>query len=71
MGQIVIDIPNRLKRHYQVSKELASKLMEVLDSSAVRVDSPDNEDNEDLRSARKARKEESMDWEEAKSLLGV
>lgn len=71
MGQIVIETPNRLKRRYQVDKKLASKLVEVLDSSGVRVD-PSNltqEDISDIRAARRARKEESIGWEEAKSLL--
>jgi hypothetical protein len=73
MGQIVIETPNRLKRRYQVDKNVASKLIEVLDSSGVRVDSTtlSAEDISDIRAARRARKEESIAWEDAKSLFGV
>jgi len=73
MGQIVIETPTRLKRRYQVDKDLASKLVEVLDSSGVRVDSTTltAEDISDIRGARQARKETSIDWKDAKSLLGL
>jgi hypothetical protein len=73
MGQIVIETPNRLKRRYQVDKNLASKLVKVLDSSGLRIDSATltPEDISDIRAARRARKEESIDWEDAKSLLGL
>jgi predicted nucleic acid-binding protein len=73
MGQIVIETPTRLKRRYQVDKNLASKLVEVLDSSGTRVDpsSLTAEDVTDIRAARRARKEESIDWKDAKSLLGL
>lgn len=73
MGQIVIETPTRLKRRYQVDKDLASKLVEVLDSSGIRVDPTPltSEDVSDIRAARRARKEESIRWEDAKSLLGL
>ena len=73
MGQIVIETPTRLKRRYHVDKDLASKLVEVLDSSGVRVGSStlSHEDLADIRAARKARKEESIDWKEAKELLDL
>jgi hypothetical protein len=73
MGQIVIETPTRLKRRYQVDKNLASKLVKVLDSSGLRVDPTPltAEDISDIRAARRARKEESIDWKEAKELLGL
>ncbi len=73
MGQIVIETPNRLKRRYQVDKSVASRLIEVLDSSGVRIDSStlSAEDVSDIRAARRARKEESIAWEDAKALLGA
>jgi hypothetical protein len=56
-----------------VDKNLASQLVDVLESSGVRVDSPSltPEDISDIRVARKARKQESITWEDAKAQLGV
>jgi hypothetical protein len=73
MGQIVIETPNRLNRRYQVDKENVSQLVEFLDSSGVRLDSPKltPEDLSDIRAAKRARKEESMEWEDVKARLGL
>lgn len=35
MGQIIIEIPNRLNRHYQINRELAAELIKFLEVSAV------------------------------------
>jgi predicted nucleic-acid-binding protein len=73
MGQIVIETPNRLNRRYQVDRERVAKIVELLDSSGIRVDDSQltKEDISDIRGARRARKEESISWEDAKAQLGL
>ena len=73
MGQIVIETPNRLNRHYQIGQDKISELVEFLDSSSVRLDfsTLTAEDLSDISAARNARKEDSISWEDAKTELGL
>ncbi|MEJ7846957.1 MAG: hypothetical protein WKF92_02590 [Pyrinomonadaceae bacterium] len=76
MGQIVIDIPNRLNRRYKIGNEFADDLLQILETAAVRVRnnprSVSAEDLSDIRAARMARKEEGfVTLEELKAELGI
>jgi len=74
MGQIIIDLPVRVTRHYKIDDvKSANELLEVLQNTAQRVeDAPDNltvEDLPDIRAAKRARKGDVVAWEEAKTYL--
>lgn len=76
MGQIVIDIPNRLNRRYKIGNEFADDLLQILETAAVRVrnnpQSASAEDISDIRAARRARSEEGfVTLEELKLELGI
>jgi hypothetical protein len=75
MGQIIIDLPLRVKRRYEIeSVESANELLETLQNMARRVeDAPEKltaEDLADIRAAGRAReKGEFVAWEEAEAFL--
>lgn len=76
MGQIVIDIPNRLNRRYKVDNEFVHDLLQILESAAVRVRNNSRrvsaEDISDIRAARIARKEKGfVALDELKAELGL
>ncbi|MDQ3131506.1 MAG: hypothetical protein M3Q99_12195 [Acidobacteriota bacterium] len=75
MGQIIIDLPLRVKRHYKIDDvESANQLLADLQNTARRVE--DNaekltaEDLADIRAAKRAReKGEFVAWEDAEAFL--
>ena len=75
MGQIIIDLPLRVKRHYKIDNvELANELLAALQNTARRVEDDDSEkltaeDLADIRAAKRARKGDVITWEEAKIFL--
>ncbi len=74
MGQIIIELPNRINRRYRVeSQEFAEALIESLELAALPVKSNQHkmtaEDQADIRAARRARKGDLIAWEEAKTYL--
>lgn len=74
MGQIIIDLPQRIKRRYKIDDvESAAELLAALQISAQRVtENPAKltaEDLADIRAAKRARKGELISWEEAKVFL--
>ena len=76
MGQIIIDLPLRVKRHYKIDDvESANKLLADLKTTAkpVKNDSEDltAEDLADIRAAKRARKGDFVSWEEVKESLGL
>lgn len=76
MGQIIIDLPNRIKRRYRLEdKDIADAILARLERDATPVeDSPahsTDEDKSDIRAARRARKGDLVDWEDAKKQLGL
>jgi len=61
MGQIIIDLPNRIKRHYRLDNdELASVIIKSLEATATPIkNNPDRlteEDKADIRDARRVLK---------------
>lgn len=79
MGQIIIDLPLRVKRHYKIddvesAKELLAELQTKLQTKARRGEDDDNEkltaeDLADIRAAKRARKGDLISWEDAKAFL--
>ncbi len=62
MGQIIIDLPNRIKRHYRLdNKELADAILARLERDASPVKNNPvrltDEDKADIRAARRAKAE--------------
>ncbi len=77
MGQIIIDLPGRVKRHYKIDDvESANVLLAALQNTARRVeDAPEKlttEDLTDIRAAKLAReKGEFVAWEDAETFLNT
>lgn len=77
MGQIIIDLPLRVKRRYKIDDvESANKFLKDLQESARRVkDDSENltaEDLADIRAARRAlKKGEFISLEQLKTELGI
>ncbi len=76
MGQIIIDLPLRVKQHYKIDDvESANKLLADLKATAKPVkNNPENlaaEDLADIRAAKRARKGDFVSWEEVKESLGL
>lgn len=75
MGQIIIDLPQRIKRRYKIDNvESAAELLAALQTSAKRVAEnpakPTAEDLADIRAAKRALKHgEFISWEEAEAFL--
>jgi len=75
MGQIIIDLPLRVKRHYKIDDvESANQLLADLQNTARRVgDDAEKltaEDLADIRAAKRAReKGEFVAWEDAEAFL--
>ncbi len=75
MGQIIIDLPLRVKRHYKIDDvESANKLLADLQNTAQTVENGAEklsaEDLADIRAAERAReKGEFVAWEEAEAFL--
>ena len=74
MGRIIVDLPQRIKRHYKIDDvESAAELLAALQMSAQRVTgNPAKltaEDLADIRAAKRARKGDLISWEEAKVFL--
>jgi hypothetical protein len=74
MGRIIIDIPNRTKRHYKLNnKEVAKSILESLKVYALPVeDNPIRltaEDKADIRAVNRARKGDLIDWKDAELFL--
>jgi hypothetical protein len=75
MGQIIIDLPVRVKRHYKIDDvESAKQLLATLQNTAQRVEDDSEkltaEDLADIRAAKRAReKGEFVAWEDAKAFL--
>ncbi len=75
MGQIIIDLPVRVKRHYKIDDvESANELLTVLQNTARRIeDTPEKltaEDLADIRAAKRVReKGEFIAWEDAETFL--
>jgi len=76
MGQIIIDLPSRIKRHYRLDDEdLANAILARLERDAMPVKnnpaSLTDEDKADIRAARRARKGDLVNWEDAKKQIGL
>ena len=78
MGQIIIDLPLRVKLHYKIDNvELANELLAALQNTARRVEDDDSEkltaeDLADIRAAKRAReKGEFISLEQLKTELGI
>ncbi len=76
MGQIIIDLPNRIKRHYRLDdKESADAILAKLERDAMPVKTKSarltDEDKADIRAARRARKGDLVDWKDVKKQLGL
>ena len=76
MGQIIIDLPSRIKRHYRLDNdEVATLIIQSLENTATPVkNNPFKltaEDKADLRTANRARKGDLVSWEEVKENLGL
>ena len=77
MGQIIIDLPLRVKQRYKIDNvESANELLAALQVKARRVkDNPENltaEDLADIRAAKRAReKGEFISLEQLKTELGI
>jgi len=74
MGQIIIDLPLRVKRRYKIDDVAsANELLTALQNTARRVeDAPEKltaEDLADIRAAKRARKGDLVAWEDAKAFL--
>ena len=75
MGQIIIDLPVRVKRHYKIDDvESANELLASLQNTARRVEDTSEkltaEDLADIRAAKRAReKGEFVAWEDAEAVL--
>ena len=76
MGQIIIDLPQRIKRRYKIDNvKSAAELLAALKISAERVvenpAKPTAEDLADIRAAKRARKGDLVSWKEVKESLGL
>ncbi len=76
MGQIIIDLPSRIKRHYRLDDEdLANAILARLERDAMPVKNNPakltDEDKADIRAARRARKGDLVNWEDAKKQIGL
>lgn len=77
MGQIIIDLPMRVKRHYKIDDvESANELLTTLQNTAQRVEDDSDkltaEDLSDIRAAERARKKgEFISLEQLKTELGI
>ena len=76
MGQIIIDLPQRIKRRYKIDDvKSAAELLAALQVSAQRVtENPAKltaEDLADVRAAKRARKGDLVSWKEVKESLGL
>ncbi len=76
MGQIIIDLPSCIKRHYRLDdKELADAILARLERDAMPVKknpaSLTDEDKADICAAKRARKGDLVDWEDVKKELGL
>ncbi len=76
MGQIIIDLPTRIKRHYRLDDEdLANAILARLERDAMPVKNNPakltDEDKADIRAARRARKGDLVNWEDAKKQIGL
>ena len=76
MGQIIIDLPSRIKRHYRLDDEdLANAILARLERDAMPVKNNPakltDEDKADIRAAKRARKGDLVDWEDVKKELGL
>ena len=76
MGQIIIDLPSRIKRHYRLDdKDLANAILARLERDAMPVKNNPakltDEDKADIRAARRARKGDLVNWEDAKKQIGL
>lgn len=75
MGQIIIDLPVRVKRHYKIDDvESANELLASLQNTARRVEDTSEkltaEDLADIHAAKRAReKGEFVAWEDAEAFL--
>ena len=75
MGQIIIDLPLRVKHHYKIDDvKSANELLATLQNTAHRVeDTPEKltaEDLADIRAAKRVReKGEFIAWEDAETFL--
>ena len=74
MGQIIIELPNRINRRYRIdSQEFADAIIKSLELAALPVENNPvgltTEDKADIRAARRARKGEIVQWEDAKAFL--
>jgi hypothetical protein len=78
MGYVIIELPSRVKRRYQLNDaDQIESLLDVLDNNAARLkDSPDYfltaEDILDITAAKAAKKEKgSIPWKTVKAELGL
>ena len=76
MGQIIIDLPSRIKRHYRLDDEdLANAILARLERDAMPVKNNPakltDEDKADIPAARRARKGDLVNWEDAKKQIGL
>jgi len=74
MGQIIIELPNRINRRYRVdNREFADALINSLEIAAAPVkNNPGKltaEDAADIRAAKRARKGDLVSWKEAEAYL--
>lgn len=76
MGQIVIDLPLRVKQHYKIDDvDSANELLAELKVKAMRVEDDSEEltaeDRADIRAAKRARKGDFVSWEDAEAYLNT
>ncbi len=78
MGQITIEVPQRIKRNYRIAdRAAAEKLLADLEKSKAEAKNEklSAEDLEDIREARKALREVekygALDWEDVKKELNL
>ena len=74
MGQIIIDLPSRIKRHYHLdNEEVENLIIQSLEITATPIKNNPlkltAEDKADIKAAKRARKGELIEWEEAKAFL--
>ncbi len=74
MGQIIIELPSRIKRHYRLdNSELESVILESLELAATPIKGNPakltEEDKADIRAAKRARKGDLIPWSEAEAYL--
>ena len=77
MGQIIIDLPSRIKRRYRLdNEELTKDILASLEAGALPVKANSSkltvEDKADIRDARRAKKEDGfITLEQLKAELGL